>query len=192
MSEKSAPPQGNREATKYFDIVASKEHHSPVPDNSELERQFRARLVHEAAKLREGRSRMKEYEAAYHAYQDLEKECAGRERRMKRIAALIGGEALGKIGSSRSKSDKQAFADTVFLTDVVEMREQTPLWQLLFEFLLLRGKARVPEILDFMWAVGMADVTRQAIESAVKSHSDVFRVAKVGNEKILGLVDEAI
>jgi hypothetical protein len=60
------------------------------------------------------------------------------------------------------------------------------LWHCIQFYLEFAEKARIGEIMEFLsWM--KFPTTRQAVESAIQTHSKVFRVARQGREKYIAL-----
>jgi hypothetical protein len=51
----------------------------------------------------------------------------------------------------------------------------------------MAGESKVGTIQAFLNWIGMEDVTRQAIESALKRHSNLFEIKKKGHERYVAL-----
>jgi hypothetical protein len=51
----------------------------------------------------------------------------------------------------------------------------------------MAGESKVGDVQEFLNGLGMENVTRQAIESAMKRHADWFEITKKGHERYVKL-----
>jgi len=146
-----------------------------------LESNFRQ----DCSRLEDIRSEMEKLRGSYNRFIELRQEMENRHSRVLRIIGLLGTEGI-EIAKS---NDREDVIDTAIggQFNVKQLRENLPLWQALQEYLRVVSKASVEEIRAFLEKVGMEDVSRQAIESAVRAHPRVFQTIKKGKERYFSL-----
>jgi len=183
--ETAASTKINTEATNILDNVAYKVHSIHVPSTVDVQEMMRQRLEHECASLQPLREEMDKLAAAYNRYVDLKGEIDSRSKRIKRLMASLGPEYLeAKVqGQSESVDD-----ETNLQGDPDDLRANFPLWRAIREYLLIvAGEAKVGDIQQFLEASTFEKCGRQAIESALRSHDNIFRVVKRGRDKYISL-----
>lgn len=176
--------------TFFLDKVMSWLHSISVPDFFDVIESIKGRLVHECNRLNEIRKEMQPLEAAHNLYVDLYNERIKRENRIQRIVAV-----LGKQGDSLLKQDQEPdYPISAGMTIAARsQREDLPLWEAMREYLHYVPEARISEMESFFGTVFGVDFpsNRQAMESALKRHPNVFKVRKVKREKLISLREKA-
>jgi hypothetical protein len=180
----TALSQINKEATNSLDNVATKVHYVMVPSIVDVQEMMRQRLEHECASLQPLREEMDKLASAYNRYVDLKTEIESRGKRIQKLMATLGPEYLeAKVeGQNESVDD-----ETNQQGDPHELRANFPLWRAVREYLRLAGEAKVGDVQHFLEASGFEKCGRQAIESALRSHDNVFRVVRRGRDKYISL-----
>lgn len=173
-------PKINTEATIVLDNVAYKVHYKDVPSAADVERMMHQRLEHECASMQSVRKELAELASAYNRYVDLKTEVDSRSKRIKRLMAILGPDSIAGLGTDevQSELDLQGESDG--------LREELSLWRAIEEYLIIAGETKVGDVQGFFSAMNY-EVTRQAIESALRSHANKFRVVKRGREKYISL-----
>jgi hypothetical protein len=143
------------------------------------------RLIYEAQNLRSVRKQMQELAPAYNRYLDLDNELDSRRHRMSIILGLLGPERVTEI----VKADNTASLGEALEQQkpLSELREKLRLWRAVREYVRMAGTSRIADIHQFLEWAGLKDVTRQAIESALKQHEDTFETTKRGHERFVAL-----
>jgi len=177
----------NIEATNTIDNVATKVHHVDMPSTIDVLVRMRQRLEHECASLQPLRKEMDKLAPAYNRYVDLKGEIDFRSKRIQRLMGVLGGEELLEFGNV----DPVA-SETNFQGDPDDLRAELPLWRAVQEYLLIAGEAKVGDVQSFLSGLEFEKIGRQAIESALRSHGDVFRVVKRGRDKYISLKKQTI
>lgn len=139
------------------------------------------RLLHECRTIRSARQEMKEYSAAYLRYLDLERQLEASRHRTTIILGLLGPV---HVLETMEATDADCLAE--FPAPEV-LRRKLRLWVAVREYLRMVGKSKVGDIQKFLSWLGMENVTRQAIESAVKRHPTSFEIKKENHERYLTL-----
>jgi hypothetical protein len=73
------------------------------------------------------------------------------------------------------------------LPSTTELREKLRLWRAIREYLRVAGEAKIGDIQEFLEWVGIPDFSRQALESALQNHQDLFEITKKGHERYIKL-----
>jgi len=143
------------------------------------------RLLHQCESMRSKRQQIKKLSSAYNKYLDLDEEIKIVHHRISIIVGLLGSDRVAET----AKADT-----TTCLGEILEqfpppkdLREKLTLWRAIREYLRVAGEARIGEILSFLTWIGIEDFTRQALESALQNHEDVFEITKRGNERYVSL-----
>jgi len=143
------------------------------------------RLKYEAERVQEFRNDMEKLASSYHRYCDLQKNLKASEDRIKRIVAVLGANLISQVKESEDGNALREILETD--PTPTKLRTNAPLWKMLAEYLSHVPEATVEEIAVFMEAVGVNDLSRQAIESALRTHAKTFRITKRGREKYISL-----
>src|SRR5208282_1781953 len=166
--------------------VASKVHYIDVPSTIDVQEMMRQRLEHECASLQPLRKEMDKLASAYNRYVDLKGEIDSRGKRIQRLMAVLGVEY---VDAKILAANDSAIAEEANLQGHPdELRANFSLWRAIREYLLvIGGEAKVGDIQHFLEASNFDKCGRQAIESALRSHDNVFRVVKRGRDKYISL-----
>jgi hypothetical protein len=129
---------------------------------------------------------MKELSAAYNRYVDLKVHSKDHRKRLFYIIRLLGFDSITRA----MKADGAVCFEETFETgsSTQELREKLPLWKAIREYLrVVPGKSRVCDIEAFLNSLDGKDVTRQAIDSALKRHNDRFEITNKGHASYVEL-----
>ena|ERR1700690_4375707 len=144
------------------------------------------RLIHECTSTRSLREEMKELSSAYNQYVDCESRLQESNQRMSYLMGLLGPDRVIETMKADGTSCLRKTLESH--TPPSELRDKLSLWRAIREYLReVPGKSKVGEIQDFLTWMGLENVTRQAIESALKRHSDWFKVTKRGHDRYVEL-----
>jgi hypothetical protein len=168
-----------------FDVIIR----SVMPMMNDAIKAMEQRLLHECKAIQNIRTEMEELAPAYNRFLDLQKELATRHKRINRIQAVFGPNGIKRI-EEKDKSDVVGNTLEVWPSPA-QLREDLVLWEAIFEYLSTVPESSVIDIQTFLSALGITvknkPISRQAIESAIRTHSDVFRVIKRKGEKFVSL-----
>ncbi len=138
---------------------------------------------HRSEQLTKLRKQLDTNRTAYLEYLDARRRVERYRREFRNIGALLTNyrrhdEALNAI-----------FKNHADWGDVAEMklRQELNLWEVLAYYLEATTEARVPDIQQFLAHAGVRKITKQAIESALRTHADIFNIRLEGREKFISL-----
>jgi hypothetical protein len=141
-------------------------------------------LVVDAKRQRELGADMRKLSEAYNRYLALRREAEAHEESAKALKALLGPSAFTHAMES---DESDAIGDELEVSPTVtELRNAAPMWQHVQQYLRFTSEAQVAEIVSFLDWVGIK-TSRQAVEAAIKSHSQYFIVKKKGRESFVSL-----
>lgn len=175
-------------ATFLIDMVAIKWHHSNMPSSIDVVRRMQYELNEELREMKKSRDELAELRAYQARIETLNNAIERGETRIRELVGVLGDtyvEFAGKAGLL------QTGHETLNWSSPKEIQTNTPLWVALREYLRLVNEAKIAEIQSFMQIVGVENVGRTAIESAVRRHPEVFKVIKRGHERWLSLRKES-
>ena len=151
----------------------------------EVYARIQSRLLHECRSMRSAQKEMQELAAAYNRYVDLDRQMEDCRHRMSTIMRLLGPKRV---------ADTIRTDDAAFLRQTLEMypslqepRKGLKLWRAVREYLRVAGNSRVGDVQAFLEWLGIKNVTRQAIESALRQHKETFQVSTTGRQRYVGL-----
>lgn len=119
----------------------------------------------------------------YLRYRELLVERSSLEDRLRVNFSIVGNIAAGE---RKRLLDDLRVDEGLAISDVEEERRTIPLWKVIGEIIKHTEKVRIVDLEIQLQAFGYS-VTRQAIESAIKTHPSVFRDTKRGREKFVSL-----
>jgi hypothetical protein len=156
-----------------------------MPTIADTVLQMRKRLEHECRSLVTARTEMAALADQYNRYVDLQAQVARHDARMRNLSAVLGPDGML---NAMYGDESDIVGNTVeILPSPAMLRQETPLWKMLREYLRFVKEARVGDMMIFLDAMRFSDVTRQAIESALKRHPKTFNVTRRGSEKVVSL-----
>ena len=151
--------------------------------------QMRKRLEHECRSLQNARKEMAVLADQYNRYVDLQAQVARHDARIRSLSATLGPEGVFEAMQG-DQTDIVGYTVEVVPSPAM-IREETPLWRVLREYLRFTKEAKVGDMLVFLGAMGFKDISRQAIESALNRHPRTFSVVRRGREKLVSLKKKA-
>jgi len=185
--------------TNILPSVAEVLHAESMPDVSDAATAIIQRLEHDCARVDEIRREIGSLAPAYNKYRDLKADLEKRLQAIRKMAVLLGQERLmeATLNEDNDGTARQGYVvarDSGIMAELDEPTESLPLWEQIEQLLACVEQARPPDILAFFNSRGGSKrpkVTRQAVESAIKTHPDVFRIRKRDSERYLCLKDQA-
>jgi DNA repair ATPase RecN len=148
-----------------------------MPTSLEIQKSMIHRLVHEVKRAAEISAEMERLSDPYNRYQDLMKARQGSDARFKRISQLLSG--VGITGTSEEVLRKW--------NEMKSAEAELPTWEAMAEYLCHVTEATIEEIQRFFVELPFREPSRQAIESALKTHRDIFRITKKGKDRLISL-----
>ena len=175
---------GQNEAKVTVDNVASLLHTNDVARAVDVVTRIRGALAVDAKRMRELAEEMNKHAEAYNRYVALQRDAKAHEQSAQALTALLGAEGF-KIARADDKSDSIG-NEIDIVPSPRELRDKAALWEHIEQYLRFVPEAQVNEILEFL-AWMRIETSRQAIESAIRTHPKVFRVKKRGRDKFISL-----
>jgi hypothetical protein len=139
------------------------------------------RMMQEFRRIKAAGAEMDKLTDAFHRYQDLREERRKRERRVKRLVALLYPEHMPQTETTAK------LGHMIFEMDNPPAARDLPLWEMLEEYLAVAGETPISDAADMLLRLVRGNVTRQAVESAVKRHPDIFQVRQGGGKRLISL-----
>ncbi len=118
----------------------------------------------------------------YLRYRELLEERSSLEDRLRVNLSIIGNIA----GDKKPTLEDVRFDLGLAISDVDKERKTIPLWKVIREIIRHTEKIRIVDLEIQLETFGYS-VTRQAIESAIKTHPSTFRDTKRSREKFVSL-----
>lgn len=143
------------------------------------------RLLHECQSMRSKQLRKKKLAPAYNESLDLDEEIKIVHHRMSIILGLLG---PGRISETVDTDTTNCLGQSLAAFDSPkELREKLTLWRAIREYLRVAGESKISDVQAFLSWIGIHNFTRQAVESALQNHEDVFEISKRGRERYIAL-----
>ena len=164
-----------------IDFLVSKRYNGPsMIQESKVKEGLKQRLKHECARLREVQAEMAPLAAAYNRYRDLEDEFKARSKSAERLIVTLGEDGFIEL---LTHDGFEVIQET--FTDVPHF--DGPLWESIREILLQAGELREVETQEMLVSLGRRGVPASAIQSALKTHPDVFKIRNLHRKKFVSL-----
>jgi hypothetical protein len=155
-----------------------------MPLLTDAQRAIKQRLLAACERVREIRTEQEKLASAYERYNILQRELKQQEKRIDRLAGLIGPN-LFLAAELEDKSN--VIRDTVEThTGIEQLRNELSLWEAMTEYLSYAEESRIQDIQTFLESFGLA-ASREAVESALKRHPETFKTKKRGGTKLVSL-----
>ena len=139
-----------------------------MPLLTDAQRAIKQRLLAACERVREIRTEQEKLASAYERYNILQKELKQQEKRIDRLAGLIGPN-LFLAAEIEDKSN--VIGDTVEThTSIDQLRNELSLWEAMTEYLSYAEEARIQDVQSFLESFGIV-ASREAVESALKLHT---------------------
>jgi len=156
-----------------------------------LKKTLQERLLNRSRRMHSFRLEMDALLSAHVRYQDLEEALAKESHSASILIGLLGSDGVAETMNAAenvSDSDPSCLEQTLReRRPPEELRENLRLWRAIREIVRLCGESSVGEIQDSLVSLGMDNVTRQAVESALRQHKKEFSVSKRGRELYVDL-----
>ena len=174
----------NRNSTNLIDTVLCLLYSLTMPLLTDAQRAIKQRLLAACERVRELRTEQEKLASAYERYNILQRELKQQEKRIDRLAGLIGPN-LFLAAELEDKSN--VIRDTVEThTGIEQLRNELSLWEAMTEYLSYAEEARIQDIQTFLESFGLT-ASREAVESALKRHPETFKTKKRGGTKLVSL-----
>jgi hypothetical protein len=180
----SAQKKINQNSTDLVDAVLHLLYDLVMPLLTDAQRAVKQRLLAACERVRELRTEQKTLAAAYERYNILQKELKQQEKRIDRLAGLIGPNLFL---AAEIEDTSNVIGDTVEThTSILQLRNELSLWEAMVEYLSYAEEARIQDIQTFIESFGIT-ASREAVESALKRHPEIFKSKKRGGTKLVSL-----
>jgi hypothetical protein len=149
---------------------------------SKVKEGLRQRLKHECAWLYTVQTEMAPLADAYNRYRDLEEEFKSRSKSIERLIITLGADEFCDM---LTRDGFQVIQET--FSDPPDF--EGPLWESIREILLQAGEMREMEIQEMLASLGRRDVPASAVQSALRTHPEIFKIRSLGRKKFISLKD---
>jgi hypothetical protein len=184
LDKPSAQTKINQNSTNFIDKILCLLYRLTMPLLTDAQRAIKQRLVAACERVRELRTEQKTLASAYERYNILQRELKQQEKRIDRLAGLIGPK-LFLAAEIEDTSD--VIIDMVEThTTIDQLRNELSLWEAMVEYLAYAEEARIQDIQTFLESFGFT-ASREAVESALKRHPETFKTKKRGGTKLVSL-----
>jgi hypothetical protein len=165
----------NSDSTISLDKVYSLvyKNHMRIQDVAQALRQQWKDNEQELHRIRDEQNKLR---AAHIRFLNLEEEAKRKTATLQRVGVLLARQGNWNVEAEGVKLG----LDVDFLGEI-------SLWEALAEFLKLTGEIRVVDLHLALRELYDKNVTRQAIESAMRTHSDLFKFRRLGREVFIAL-----
>jgi hypothetical protein len=174
----------NNDANKYLDSVATGCFNPLVARTHDVLSRIQGALTVDAARMKEIAVEMAKHADAHYRYLALQRESAEHEKSAHGLMALLGPKAFVAVMSD-DKTDTIGYEVDV-TPSPAELRQSATFWRHVRNYLRFVPESQVGEIVEFLQWVGI-ETSRQAVESAIKTHGKVFQVKRRGRERFVSL-----
>jgi len=176
--------KANHKSTNFIDKVLFLLYRLTMPLLTDAQRAIKQRLLAACERVRELRIEQKTLASAYERYTLLQKELKQQEKRIDRLAGLIGPNLFL---AAEIEDTSNVIGDTVEThTSILQLRNELSLWEAMVEYLSYAEEARIQDVQTFLESFGIT-ASREAIESALKRHPETFKSKKRGGTKLVSL-----
>lgn len=117
-----------------------------------------------------------ELRPAYIRYLNLEEEAKRKMTRLRRLAILL-----------QTQKDWEPAEQAAKIGMDIDLFDEIALWEAISEILRLTGEVRVVDLHLLLRKLYSENVSRQAIESALLTHAELFRFRRAEREKFVAL-----
>jgi hypothetical protein len=149
------------------------------------------RLLNECRRIRAIRREMDELASPHLRYMDLEEDLAKRLHSTSSLLGLFGSDGVAetkKLVETINSDDLACLEETLKeRRSPQELREELRIWRAVREYVRMAGESSVVDIQEFLEWIGVKNVTRQAIESALRQHKENFEITRRGHERYVAL-----
>ena len=182
--ELDAQKKINLNSTNFVDVVLNLLYGLVMPLLTDAQRAIKQRLVAACERVQELRTEQKTLASAYERYNLLQRELKQQEKRIDRLAGLIGPNLFL---AAELEDNSSLIIDTVEThTTIDQLRNELSLWEAMVEYLAYAEEARIQDVQTFLEGFKIT-ASREAIESALKRHPETFKARKRGGTKFISL-----
>jgi hypothetical protein len=182
--EPDAQKKINQNSTDLIDKVLLLLYRLAMPLLTDAQRAIKQRLLAACERVRELRTEQKTLASAYERYNILQRELKQQEKRIDRLAGLIGPKLFL---AAELEDPSNVIGDTVEThTSILQLRNELSLWEAMVEYLSYAEEARIQDVQTFLESFGIT-ASREAVESALKRHPETFKSKKRGGTKLVSL-----
>jgi hypothetical protein len=183
-NELDAQKKINLNSTNFVDAVLTLLYGLVMPLLTDAQRAIKQRLVAACERVRELRTEQKALASAYERYNLLQRELKQQEKKIDRLAGLIGPNLFL---AAESEDNSGLIIDTVEThTTIDQLRNELSLWEAMVEYLAYAEEARIQDVQTFLEGFKIT-ASREAIESALKRHPETFKARKRSGTKFISL-----
>ncbi len=176
--------QINQNSINLVDKILSLLYRLSMPLLTDAQRAIKQRLLAACERVREIRTEQEKLASAYERYNILQKELKQQEKRIDRLAGLIGPNLFL---AAKIEDTSNVIGDTVEThTSIGQLRNELSLWEAMTEYLSYAEEARIQDVQSFLESFGIV-ASREAVESALKRHPETFKTKKRGGTKLVSL-----
>src|SRR5437867_1245737 len=167
---KMAQEAHNNDTRKQFTAVASSLYKIPMPSTLDIVNAAQSQFDSDVKRLIEVNKKMGRIRDKYLEYKELDAQAKQLDERVR--------SQIGAFGNILKDADIEKLSlDAGITTTAVEEMKDTPLWKMVREIVRQVTEIRVMELEQVITNFGHP-ITRQAMESAIKTHAAIFRVMK--------------
>jgi hypothetical protein len=142
-------------------------------------------LVAECQRAQEIREEKNKLAPAYNRYVALHKELQGISTRTDELVGMLGSKSFVQ---TMLGDPSDAIGNTLEVhTPAAVLQNELPLWKAIRWFLEYYGEARMTDVLIFLGDLNPKWQNRNAVESALRLHTELFQVRKVKGDKFISL-----
>ena len=145
---------------------------------SDITKALNQQIKNDLAHLKDAKKRMTELRPKYLTYRDLEREVQAKEERVRRTALLLGDDTVESV--RRAEKDDDGF-DAYMVSD-----SPLALWEAMSSVLEHRPEMQIYELQHVLEQLGKK-TSRQAIESAIVTHKELFSTRTRGRDRFVSL-----
>lgn len=166
----------------YIDNVDSILNNSCVARHEDVVEAINTQLGSDLQQLKTLQDEQAKLRSSYLRFLDIEKHKRSLRERAETAACLLAGRAI-------SHEEEEEMLDTLEETGIVvpqDWRNHVPTWKVIAEIVRQFPKMQVVEIVRILSLFNF-QVSRQAVESALSTRADKFRITRKGREKFVSL-----
>ncbi len=173
------------DTTFYVDSVVLMCKSTSMPILADAVNAAKEQLISECQRVRAITDEKKQHAASYHRYVALQKELRERSETIDELAGMLGpNDAV----EAMQEDSSDAIGDTVEVhTAMRELRDKLPLWKAIRWYVGYMGEVRMNDVLLFLRVLNIYGANRNAVDSALRTHPEVFSIRQKKGEKYIGL-----
>lgn len=150
-----------------------------------IHERLQRKLVHHCKGMDSARREMGELSEAYYRFIDLAGQLQDHMDRMTIILQMLGLDGATKgLNPEEVSIVKEKFVNPL---DSQDLSAHLSTWKAVREYLHEAGESKLGKIQEFLTWLGMKNMTRQRIESALKHHPNTFQVTPRNHERFVAL-----